>query len=66
MSEDTKKRDSEYRIAALKAAIDRAGQDGGLEGNIDVMALAEFYYAWLTGQIDTAKPLREPIEGEDE
>jgi hypothetical protein len=54
-----KGRDKDYRIAALKCAIARAGQDGGLEGKIDVMGLAEDYYMWLKGHNVSEKPALE-------
>jgi hypothetical protein len=59
MSEDSKKRDSSYRIAALNAAIDRAGQDGGIEGGLDVLAIAAVYYQWLTGDENLKDPVLE-------
>jgi hypothetical protein len=47
-------RDSTYRITALQCAVDRAGQDGGIQGDaVDVYGLAESYYAWLKGEKDT-------------
>lgn len=50
-------RDSSYRIAALNNAINRAAQDGGLSGGeVDVLGLAEIYYAWLTGEVDIKIP----------
>lgn len=49
-------RDKDYRIAALKLAIMRAGQDGGVEGKFDVYVAAEQYYAWLKGDLETQKP----------
>lgn len=58
-------RDSEYRIAALQAAVARAGQDGGLEGKIDVLAIATTYYGWLTGNDDLKDPLYEKANKND-
>lgn len=49
-------RDSYYRVSALDAAIARAGQDGGIEGGIDVLALGEVYYNWLMGEDTLEKP----------
>lgn len=55
--------DSEYRIVALKAAIDRAGQDGGIEGGLDLGApwvyLQVTYYHWLTGEEGLTDPALE-------
>lgn len=49
-------RDALYRATALKCAVIRAGQDGGLDNTqIDVLAFAQIYYGWLIG-LETAKP----------
>jgi hypothetical protein len=61
------KRDSEYRIAALQAAVRRAGQDGGIEGTIDVLVLAEVYYGWCLGKESAEKPaIEKMLKGEND
>lgn len=65
MSDLKDERDSTYRIAALQAAVARAGQDGGLEGHIDVLALGNTYYQWLTGKVDLKDPLYEQAHKDD-
>lgn len=56
MKEQKIQRDALYRATALKCAIARAGQDGGLEGNFDVLGYAETYYKWLTGATELKEP----------
>lgn len=60
-------RDGSYRIAALQCAIQRAGQDGGIQSDrVDVYSLAEKNYAWLTGKnVDTQKPEEEITDAVD-
>lgn len=49
-------RDSVHRVNALRCAVKRAGQNGVVSENpIDVLALAEIYYGWLTGE-EQAQP----------
>lgn len=48
-------RDGSYRRNALTNAIARAGQDGGIEGGIDVLGLADVYYNWLVGNEDVSE-----------
>jgi hypothetical protein len=56
-------RNSHYRITALQCAVQRAGQDGGLNNEtVDVLAFAEIYYGWLTGKAETEKPVLEKIK----
>lgn len=56
-------RDSQYRIAALNSAVVRAGQDGGISNDpIDVFGLAETYYGWLRGEVETEKPTLEKLK----
>jgi hypothetical protein len=55
-------RDSEYRITALKLAVMRAGQDGGLEGGFEVLPQANVYYQWLTGKTDLKDPALEMVK----
>lgn len=57
MNEGKLDRDSLYRIAALHAAVARAGQDGGLSNQeVDVLAIAEVYLGWMSGKAETVKP----------
>lgn len=62
MSEQNLDRDSQYRIAALHEAVARAGQDGGLEGHIDVLLIAATYYQWLSGKTDLKDPIFEKAQ----
>lgn len=52
-------RDSAYRMCALECAINRAGQDGGVEGGFDVLGTAEIYYGWLGGKKEVEQPVEE-------
>lgn len=64
MDQDTKLgRNSAYRIAALQAAVTRAGQDGGIQGDkVDVLIIANVYYQWLTGNAELRDPILEMME----
>lgn len=57
-------RDADYRIAALTNAVNRVGQDGGIEGNLDPLEFANVYYQWLTGKDDLKDPLLEKVKKE--
>jgi len=46
MKQSQIERDAQYRVVALKLAVTRASSDG------DVLALADIYYNWLTGEDD--------------
>lgn len=60
MEESKLDRDSAYRICALECAVNRAAQDGGINGDgVDVLGLAEAYYGWLGGKSETEQPTEE-------
>lgn len=48
--ESPQKQDSINRAVALNNAVVRAGQDGGIAGEIDVLGIADIYYQWLSGE----------------